>query len=623
VIGPSGDHGAALWRSVDGREWAAVALDPPGAAGPGYQSMTAVAGGPLGFLAAAVDRGLPVVWWSGDGTAWSRVQGPFLDEHAITGVAVGRAGMVAVGTIRTGGNVDGMAWFSADGSAWRTVPLGSAGFTGPGQQAVRAVTATGAGFVAVGHDEHGPRRAGVVWTSADGITWQRLPPAGGMAPPIGEGATDGTSVRAVAGAGPVVALGHNGRQFLMWSSPDGRRWTGEESPAPRRAFEAAGLVATDGRSTLLDGGGAGLWFRPPGARWVEVGDNPNVFPRPVRTYGLRSMIHSPAGFMAVQSGDDQAIWRSEDGVTWRHRQGSTSDFDPGRVFGLTTFGDLAVAVGVAVEPRNVAAVWISADGGDTWERTDAGNPGFSVRPTTQMVGVTAGGPGVVAVGLGWDDHTIDAMAWVSADGRTWRRATEPPAWSGPGDEQLTNACPLPGGGVVALGTVGLQGDDDVWAWVSGDGMTWEQATGPGAAVLGGPGAQLLGSCATTSSQVLVAGAVPGAGGFDGVLWATSDGKTWRTVGGPDTFAGPTDDRLVAIAAEGDRLAVTGLEEGDVTVRTSADGGATWTRHRAAGFGGVDPQFAGRVAIAGDRVVLTGYDGASAAVWIGPAPVSRR
>jgi hypothetical protein len=112
---------------------------------------------------------------------WTRVGlgggTPFGAGQVINGVAVNGRGAVAVGTLQTGGDVDAMAWFSADGTAWRTVPLGLAGFTGPAEQAARAVTAMADGFVAVGADANADRRMAVVWRTGDGISWERQPPS--------------------------------------------------------------------------------------------------------------------------------------------------------------------------------------------------------------------------------------------------------------------------------------------------------------------------------------------------------------------------------------------------------------------------------------------------------------
>lgn len=628
VIRPAGDRDAYVWTSNDGSAWTAVPLDSV-VGGPGEQSMTSVAAGPAGFVAAGVERtrerSLPVVWWSPDGDAWSRVSGPFLDEHAISDVAVGTAGVVAVGTIQTGGNVDGMVWFSPNGTTWRPVPLGAAGFTGRGAQTVTAVTATRGGFVAVGDDAEGERRVAVVWTSADGITWNRQLASPDMAEYPTAESTQGVSATSVAGAGPVVAVG-GGYSLQVWTSPDGSRWTRGDRPADGRNSHAGALVAAEGATFLVVTGNR-LWLRRAAGAWIDAGTDETAFPRPPHTSSLGPMIHTGGQFTAYGTGlGESGLWRSPDGGRWERQPTGTGPLDAGYAAHLIAFGTLLVAVGVDDHPNatdSVAAVWMSADQGTTWERVEESNPAFLVRRTTQMNAATASGAGLVAVGLSYDIRaTIDAHAWFSADGRTWRRASDPPAWSGPGDQYFADVCALPGGGVVAVGAVAEQADQDVWAWVSQDGVTWVRAT-EGATVLGGPGPQFTTDCASSDGGVLVPGQTPGAGGRDGVLWKTVDGLTWTRVGEPGLFSGPGDDVLSAVAVDGDRIVVTGHDDGDLTVFSSGDGGVTWGEHRGAVFGGVGSQGAREVAIAGDRVVLTGYDGASAAVWIGPAPVSRR
>ena len=97
--------------------------------------MSTVAAGPMGFVAGGFDhsgaRAVPAVWLSPDGLTWTRVGrgpgSPFAEGEVLTGVAVNERGAVAVGTLETSGDIDAMAWFSADGTTWRTVPWASPG----------------------------------------------------------------------------------------------------------------------------------------------------------------------------------------------------------------------------------------------------------------------------------------------------------------------------------------------------------------------------------------------------------------------------------------------------------------------------------------------------------------
>ena len=452
VVTPLGDRDGRIWTSKDGSTWS-VATVPAG--GPGDQRLTAVAAGPLGFITAGSDGSLPAVWFSPDGVSWSRVVGPFQASQRIEGLAVGARGAVAVGTITTSGDADGMAWFSPDGGNWRTVPLGLAGFTGPADQAVHAVTATGGGFVAVGDDANGERTVAVAWTSADGVTWRREPASADMAEYLTADSTDGVSARSVAGAGPVVAVG-GGYSLQVWTSQAGQSWTREEPPLGGTGSGVA-LVASDGAAALVRAGGT-LWLRRAPGMWSDVGSDPTVFPRSTRKSWVGPMIRAGSRYIAHGTdGEARALWSSADGRSWERRQNAESAFTGGRIDDFARFGAVTVAVGTADHPAggddNVAAVWTSVDDGDSWERITATNPGFFVRGSTQMYAVAAGPSGVVAVGLSYDiRQTIDAHAWYSADGRTWRRAAEPPAWSGPGDQALRSACALPHGGSSPSGT---------------------------------------------------------------------------------------------------------------------------------------------------------------------------
>jgi hypothetical protein len=612
VTSRSGDRDGRIWTTRDGATWS-VATVP--ARGPGAQSLTSVAAGPLGLVAAGVDGSVPAVWTSPDGLMWTRVAGPFLETERIGGVAVGPQGAVAVGTITTSGDVDGMAWFSADGTTWRTVPLGAAGFTGRASQAVNAVTASAGGFVAVGEDANGERRVAVAWTSADGITWQRQP-ANELVIGPGPRSTAGAYAGDVAGSGPLVAVGGS-TSVQVWGSPDGRRWTRQDPPPEGSA--AGSRVATDGRAVLISAGA--LWLRGPTGGWTEVGADTSVFPRAARSYGLFTMTRAGGRLIAFGwAGAELAQWTSPDGLEWERHPDAGGVFARGSVSGLAGLGNVIVAGGTARDSsdHNVAAVWTSADDGATWERAETGNPAWTVRQTTQIFGVGTGGPGVVAVGLSWDGVTIDAHAWSSSDGRTWRRASDPPEWSGPGDQTLSLACGLPGGGVVALGTVTVLGDQDVWAWVSQDGITWQRATGPEAATLAGAGPQFLRACVSTPTGVLVTGQRQGAGGDDGVLWATQDGTAWTTIA-PEVFASPVDDSLRGVTADGGRIVISSLEGGEVVFFTSSDTGATWQRRSAPRVGSLEFTVASELAIAGDLLFGAGIAGASVAVWIGPAP----
>lgn len=236
-----------------------------------------------------------------------------------------------------------------DGTNWRTVPLGGpAGFTGRAEQSVHSATATSAGFVAVGDDANGERPVPAAWTSADGITWQRQP-ANDMTLSTGV-STGGTSAKAVAGGGPVVAVGGSS-SVQVWSSPDGRRWTREEPPASRSPAASSAVVAAGAGAVLVSAGAGALWFRASGGTWADVAGDASVFPVADRSYVIQAMVRAGDHFVAFgQDTGRLALWRSVDGSTWERRPDPEGVFASSQVDALTVSGDLIFAAGAAPSP---------------------------------------------------------------------------------------------------------------------------------------------------------------------------------------------------------------------------------------------------------------------------------
>jgi hypothetical protein len=185
---------AAVWTSVDGLTWSRVPHDEAVLGGEGRQRMLSVTAGGPGLVAVGSD-GPPqdpdadrydelaadaAVWTSVDGLTWSRVRHAEtvfggLGEQRMDGVTVGGPGLVAVGSAIGNGHAAAV-WTSPDGLIWSRVPDG-AFLTGEGEGPMLSVTAAGPGLVAVGITE-GPNAQcweEAVWTSADGLTWSRLP----------------------------------------------------------------------------------------------------------------------------------------------------------------------------------------------------------------------------------------------------------------------------------------------------------------------------------------------------------------------------------------------------------------------------------------------------------------
>ena len=82
-----------------------------------------------------------------------------------------------------------------------------------------------------------------------------------------------------------------------------------------------------------------------------------------------------------------------------------------------------------------------------------------------MRSVTAGGPGLVAVGLDLSGGDADAVVWTSADGITWSRPANDAVLGGEGF-QVMRAVTVGGPGLAAVGGDGSGNDLDGAAWVA-------------------------------------------------------------------------------------------------------------------------------------------------------------
>jgi hypothetical protein len=331
--------GAAVWTSIDGVSWSRV---PHHGALSGDAVMSSVTvGGPglvaVGQFVAADDIGAAAVWTSSDGISWTRV--PHSDavfgNAGISSVTVGGPGLVAVGSDYLAGDGGAAAaWTSADGVSWSRVPHDEAVMGGEGNQSMDAVTVGGPGLVAIGGDTVSDHEIdAAVWTSADGLSWSRVPHDAAV---FGDAAISGVTV----GGPGLVAVGASqltaaGGDAAVWTSPDGLSWS--------RVPHDEAVFGGDGSQNMRDVTAAGPGLIAVG---LEVSDGPDL------------------------EGPDP----------------EGPDFD--------------------------AAVWTSADG-LSWSRVPH-NEDFLVGPGSQIMhSVVVGGPGLVAVGEGMGPTSSAALVWAA------------------------------------------------------------------------------------------------------------------------------------------------------------------------------------------------------------------
>ena len=220
-----------------------------------------------------------------------------------------------------------------------------------------------------------------------------------------------------------------------------------------------------------------------------------------------------------------------------------------------------------------AAVWTSPDG-FTWSRVPHDEAVFGGDSRQAMSSVTAGGPGLVAVG---DDAWNAAAVWTSPDGFTWSRVPHDEAvFGGLGDNDWGRMFSVTTGGpgLVAVGEASKPGGAIVAAvWTSPDGFTWSRV--PHDDDIFGTGGAMA-SVTTVGSGLVAVGeeAVPRSG-LVAAAWTSPDGFTWSRVPHDDEIfgSGPDIQRMQSVTAIGKGLVAFGesLDDGDkVWVATPSD-----------------------------------------------------
>ncbi len=311
--------------------------------------------------------------------------------------------------------------------SWSRVPHDEAVFGGGGGQSMYGVTVGGPGLVAVGRNT--PDAA--VWTSVDGITWTRVP--------HDEIVFGGATMWDVTFGGPgLVAVGWHGQEFL---DPD------------------------------VD---AAIWTSADGVTWSRVRHDEEVF----GGAWINSVTVGGPGLVAVGGSDgwftdgDAAVWTSVDGITWSRVPHDESVFggeDSQVMHDVTVGGPGVVAVGRDGgigpwdnNPETNAAVWTSVDG-ITWSRVPHDEAVFGTGGNPSMLGVTVGGPGLVAVGADLGPPALaETPVWTSVDGITWTRVPDDETVHG-----IMTGVTARGSGLVAVGEAGR-------VWTSVDGITWSR-----------------------------------------------------------------------------------------------------------------------------------------------------
>jgi hypothetical protein len=238
------------------------------------------------------------------------------------------------------------------------------------------------GFIAWGFDGSPPDRA-AIWTSSDGLVWERAPdiPSFAMVDITGV-ARLGERLVAVGGG----SLQDGAGSFRAWTSSDGRDWRPVSVTGPV-VVGRNGLAATDS--------------------------------------------------VLVATTDDRTVLRSTDGLDWRMVTRPESSI--GEMADVVGSGDGFVAVGMSPQPGQAGSppvpsrAWFSSDG-LTWDRAVSAPQSLGLLDL-----LVRHGNEYVALGWGTDRE----VAWRSADGRTWTSMSSVPDTAREGLGQGCTGGPCP------------------------------------------------------------------------------------------------------------------------------------------------------------------------------------
>jgi serine/threonine protein kinase len=506
-------------------------------------------------------------------------------------------------------------WTSPDGLSWTLAATHgiTPQLTG---DSIEVASNTSDGFLAAGQQQaKGAVPQGVIWTSRNGLTWQRM-----TASQLGLTAADGTTAQNISfvtsrGDDTIISDGES-----VWLSTDGgSAWTRVTVPVDHGAqntisgvsFDGSGLITIRPGQTASGAPDGVAYFSPNGQDWQYSGTLDAAggwTPGKVKgsNYGLVVTGQTTAGQVV-------AYTSTGTGGTWRPT-GSLGEASGQDVSGATVApGGNVVAVGSANGTKiSQQAVFVEANTAGNVSPVPLAGIAGGIVPAVAVNSTAVAGGVQIAVG--------------SANGypAVWRKASD-------GSWALVSSLSL-----VSSGTSGLAALTSVThgsaGWLaagtpgpviltSGNGTTWQPAgaiaqdlagvasvaavAGPAGYVIVGRLVQPDGSClpdvwwsqnlaswtkahdvndVTGSSQVLAVAAGPhgfvsvGSHNDKPAAWITTDGRAWTTISLP-MASGASAGFMNQVAIDGSHVVATGQQTTasgtQPLVEQSVNGGNTW------------------------------------------------
>jgi WD40 repeat protein len=463
-------------------------------------------------------------------------------------------------------------------------------------------TQTADGYLAAGPGQ----QQAVIWTSRDGLDWQRLTAAqAGLA---GPGETVQNIAFATSHGGATLIAGQVSRGGTTYdaawlSTGGGSSWTRVSIPADHGAntqisglaFDAKGLLAVRPGVTASGAPAGVAFFSPNGLGWQYAGtiDPPGGWtPNVVKGSDYGFVVTGRTG-----TGTIVAYTSTGTGGTWRPA-GSLGNTAAESVTGVTVTPDGAViAVGSTV--RSAASqrpVFLATDAAGTARPVPVAG---AAAPELAVNGLAVSSGQAVAVGSA-DGYPA---VWHRAAGGRWSLVTPLSLVSSfPGLTALTSVTHGPSGWLAV-------GEPGPVVLTSPDGITWRQA---GSTIAGALAKAPAVAAAAGPGGYLVAGTAPDNTGTPGIWWSPPALSSWTRASSMNYTSGSS--QVLAVAADGGNFLAVGSHDHQPTVWATSDG-RSWTAIVLGLPPGASAATLQQVAVNGDRVVVLGQEQRPA----GPAP----
>jgi len=479
-------------------------------------------------------------------------------------------------------------WTSQNGTSWTLAA--THGIARQPGDLVDVVTYTADGFLAAGNGKtSGGGTEAVVWTSHNGVTWQRLTASQLGLTTSGQVAGN-ISFAATRGNDTVISDGKS-----VWLSTDsGSAWTFVPVPLGHGAgnsisgvsFDDSGLIAVRPGKTASGASDGVAYFSPNGQTWQYAATID-----PAGGWSPQVVKGSSYGFVVTGKTDQNqhvAYTSTGTGADWRPT-GSLGDAstESNLVPTVAPEGNVVAVGSMNGTKISQQAVLVEANTAGSVRSV----PLVSIPAITVDSTAIAGGE-QIAVGSADGYPAI----WRKASGGSWTLASSLPMVSGtPGLANLTSVTHGSAGWLA----VGFPGPA---IFTSANGITWRPVTGPMAQDL----ADVISiSAAAGPAGYVIVGSEqkPSGNGCTADVYWSANLTGWKETHDVNPPAGSFVE--TAVAAGPDGFVSVGSHDGMPVVWTTADGRA-WTIRALPVAAGATAGQLNEVTINGNRVVATGW-----------------